>query len=102
VPWFPAPESLPDPRLDRYRNRVAELLRSDQLVGHAMVLTEYVGEAVGGHLWWTRWAPLQEIPSVTIILFDGSRVEASWTHSAGLEAELDHWAHDEMPLLGEL
>lgn len=66
-----------------------------------MVLSEYIGEAVGGHPWWTKLAPFQEIPSVTVILFDGVRIEASWTHPSELEAELDHWAHDQMPVLGE-
>lgn len=67
-----------------------------------MVLSEYLSEATGGHLWWTRWAPYQEIPSVTIVLFDGWRTDDCWVHQSELAAELDHWAHDRMPLLGEL
>jgi hypothetical protein len=106
VPWSPTSACLPDARLDPYRNRVAELLRGDQVVGHALILTEYVGRALGGHLWWTRWGPYQGIPSISIALSDGSRLDDYWVHppdvSNELDTELDQWARNEMPLLGEL
>lgn len=102
APWSPKPEYLADPRLDSYRSRVAELRRGSELVGHAMVLTEYVAEATRGHLWWTRWAPFEEVPSLSVILFDGRRVDDSWTHPPALAAELEHWSRDEMTLLGEV
>jgi len=104
VPWSPASDHRPDARLDPYRNRVAELLRDDRIVGHALVLTEYVGVALAGHLWWTRWAPYQEIPALSIALFDGYRLDDYWIHPDDneLEMELRHWARDEMLLLGEL
>ena len=82
------------------------MLRDGQLVGHALVLTEYVGEALGGHVWWTRWSPYQEIPSVSIALFDGFRLDDYWVQTSRvsdeLDTELDHWARNEIPLLGEL
>lgn len=105
MPWSPASKCLPDARLDQYRNHVAELLRSDQIVGHALILAEYVAHALGGHLWWTRWAPYQEIPAISIALFDGWRLDDYWVHppdNTEFDTEFDHWAHNQMPLLGEL
>ena len=86
--WSPASECLPDARLDPYRNRAAELLRGGQLVGHALVLTEYVGHALGGHLWWTRWARYQEIPSISIALLNGLRLDDYWVHTPHISNEL--------------
>ena len=72
------------------------------MVGHVIVLPEYVAEVAGGHLWWTRSAPFQEIPSLTVVLLDGARTDEIWIHSPELEAELEHWARDEMLLQGEV
>lgn len=105
MPRLPTSDCRPDTRLDPYRNRAAELLRDGQIVGHALVLTEYVSTVLGGHLWWTRWTPYQEIPAVSIALFDGYRLDDYWVHPADVSDELDtelhHWARNEMPLLGE-
>ena len=34
---------------------MGRLFRSDAAVGFVLVYVEPVAEAVGGHLWWTRW-----------------------------------------------
>lgn len=106
MPWSPKSEFRPDARLDPYRDRAAELVRDGRIIGHLLVRTEYVSDAPGGHLWWTRWAPYQEIPSVSIALADGYRVDDYWIQdspsSSEFDAELQHWARNEMPLLGEL
>lgn len=51
----------PDPRFDRYRQRVGRLLRGDAEVGLLLVEVEPWYEQVGGHLWWTRWSPVYEV-----------------------------------------
>lgn len=102
VPWSPASACTPDAGLDRYRNRVAELLEGELIVGHALVLPEDVSQSRGGHLWWRRWTPYQEIPSVSIALFDGRHFDDSWVQPKDLDAELQSWHHNQMPLLGEL
>lgn len=45
----------PDPRFDRYRERVGRLFRDEVEVGLALVEVEPYAEQVGGRLWWTRW-----------------------------------------------
>jgi hypothetical protein len=51
----------PDPRLDRYLDRVDRLFRDDEEVGHVLVLTWTYAEQVGGHLWWRRWGPTRDL-----------------------------------------
>ena len=51
----------PDPRLDRYRQRVGRLLRDGDEVGLVLVEVEPYAEQVGGHLWWTRWGATRDL-----------------------------------------
>ena len=50
-----------DPRLDAYRGRVALLIMSGHLAGRVLVSAEYIAEQTGGHGWWRRWSPFQEV-----------------------------------------
>lgn len=45
----------PDPRFDRYRDRVGRLFRGDDEVGLVLVLVEPYAQGRSGRLWWTRW-----------------------------------------------
>ena len=51
----------PDPRFDRYRQRVGRLFRDEEEVGLVLVEVEAYAEQVGGRLWWTRWGPSQDV-----------------------------------------
>ncbi len=50
----------PDPRFDRYRDRVGRLFRSDREVGLVLVEVHPYAEVVGGWLWWRRWGPSRD------------------------------------------
>lgn len=51
----------PDPRLDRYRDRVGRLFRGDEEVGLVLVQVQAYAEQVGGYLWWRRWGPTRDL-----------------------------------------
>jgi hypothetical protein len=50
----------PDPRFDRYRNRVGWLLRGPDEVGLVLVAVEPYAMQVSGHLWWKRWGSTRD------------------------------------------
>lgn len=51
----------PDPRFDRYRERVGRLFRGEDEVGFVLVEVEPYAEQVGGHLWWSRWDTSRDV-----------------------------------------
>lgn len=51
----------PDPRFDRYRERVGRLFRADEEVGLVLVEVEPYAQQVGGHLWWRRWDTSRDV-----------------------------------------
>lgn len=51
----------PDPRLDRYRERVGVLCRDQVEVGWVLVKVEPYSERSGGHLWWSRWESARDV-----------------------------------------
>ena len=57
-----------DPRFDRYRGRVGQLLRDGEDVGWVLVQVEPYSRQVGGHLWWSRWGRTQDLLSVWYIV----------------------------------
>ncbi|MCX6397339.1 MAG: hypothetical protein NTV23_12695 [Propionibacteriales bacterium] len=93
MPWSPSFEdAVPDPRLDPYRNRVAQLMDGDVVAGHVLVETDYRAEVRGGFLWWRRWAS----PTEFALLF--TRVGAAETRTTALGpadfALFDRWSTD--------
>lgn len=54
-------QHLPDPRFDRYRERVGRLFRDEMEVGLVLVEVEPYAEQVAGHLWWTRWDTSRDV-----------------------------------------
>jgi hypothetical protein len=91
VPWLPSDVQLViDPRLDRYRGRVAVLIQSGHLVGHLLVTAEYVAEQTGGHAWWRSWSAFQELAALHLRYLDhGSTLV--WVDGPDLTAELEAW-----------
>ena len=51
----------PDPRFDRYRERVGRLFRDDAEVGLVLIEVEPYCEQVGGYLWWRRWGQTRDV-----------------------------------------
>lgn len=51
----------PDPRFDRYRERVGRLFRDQAEVGWVLVEIEPCSEQVGGRLWWVRWDTTRDV-----------------------------------------
>ncbi len=51
----------PDPRFDRYRDRVGRLYRGEDPVGSVLVRVEPYATQVGGHLWWRRWGCTRDL-----------------------------------------
>ncbi len=51
----------PDPRFDRYRDRVGRLYRGENGAGLVLVLVEPLSSTVGGHMWWRRWGPTRDV-----------------------------------------
>lgn len=62
----------PDPRFDRYRDRVGRLFRSDREVGLVLVEVHPYAEVVGGWLWWRRWGPSLDALFLYTTLTDSS------------------------------
>ena len=81
-----------DPRLDPYRGRVALLIMSGHLVGRILVSAEYIAEQTGGHGWWRRWSPFQEVAAVHLRYSDQDRISLSWVDGADLVAALAAWS----------
>ncbi len=75
-----------DPRFDRYRGRVGRLFRAGDEVGLVLIEVEPYCEQVGGHLWWRRWGPTQDLLWVWTIV-DGNFSDALVPADAS-EAEL--------------
>ncbi len=62
MPWRPDfSQHRPDPRFDRYRDRVGRLYRGEDRVGSVLVRVEPCGTQVGGHLWWRRWGSTRDL-----------------------------------------
>ena len=97
MPWSPPFDTAPirDPRLDPFRNRVAELWQADELCGHALWLENAASPQTGGWLWWRRWAPPHEILNLDWQLISGEGCQ-DWvdpvTGSQGLDALIAEWA----------
>ena len=91
VPWSPSnTQLLVDPRLDRYRGRVAVLIQSGHLVGHLLVTAEYVADQTGGHGWWRRWSDFQEVAALHLRYLDHAS-SLLWVDGPDLTTELEHW-----------
>lgn len=91
VPWSPSNAQLVvDPRLDRYRGRVAVLVQSGHLVGHLLVTAEYVAEQTGGHAWWRRWSGFQEVAALHLRYLDRTST-VLWVDGHDLTSELASW-----------
>ncbi len=57
VSWRPRREPIPaDPRLERFRHRVARIWLAQDEVGLLLVLPEVYRTQTGGALWWRRWS----------------------------------------------
>lgn len=93
MPWSPSfDDAAPDPRLDPYRGRAAELTDGDRVVGHVLVETDYSAEGLGGALWWRRWAAPAEFAVVFTKIGDA---EPRTTGVSPADFALfDHWAAD--------
>lgn len=65
---------------------MGRLYRADVAVGVVLVRVEPVAEAVGGHLWWTRWGPTTDVLWLWTMVED--RVDDSYVPHGGAEAEL--------------
>jgi hypothetical protein len=91
VPWSP-PNALlvVDPRLDRFRGRVAVLIQSGHLVGHLLVTAEYVAEQTGGHAWWRRWSHFEEVAALHLRYLDHTST-VLWVDGHDLTTELESW-----------
>jgi hypothetical protein len=88
----------PDPRFDRYRERVGRLLRGGDEVGLVLVLVEAYTEQVGGYLWWRRWRPTWDALVLWTII-DG-QFEDHWVTEA-LDDELDAFDAGQFSPYGE-
>lgn len=58
----------PNPRFDRYRDRVGRLFRGDNEVGLVLVEVGPYSEQIGGWLWWRRWGPSRDMLLLYIII----------------------------------
>ena len=77
MPWSPSFDSaVPDPRLDPYRSRAAQLVDDGEVVGHVLVETDYSSDILGGVLWWRRWAEPVEVALVLTRLGDAEPTTA--------------------------
>lgn len=92
MPWAPLDEDwVGDPRLDPYRRRAGVLLdEAGERVGDSALEVLETWTRAGGHLWWSRWAPGQEVVHVRTRLDDGS--SDRWvTSGERLEEDLAAW-----------
>jgi hypothetical protein len=101
MPWSPEWRNELDPRLDPYRNRMAALLRHHQTVGHVLFLTERWSIQLGGILWWRRWSADRELAQPLVTMGRGDIFDQPLDEPE-LTLELDAWARNEFPLVGEL
>src|SRR5206468_11490075 len=91
MPWSPTFEYVePDPRLDPYRGRAAQMTRDGAAVGHLLVETEYLQVRTGGFAWWRRWGPPQEF-AVVSVLVDGESPDPRTFALDELTEALDDW-----------
>jgi hypothetical protein len=91
VPWSPSNAQLVvDPRLDRYRGRVAVLVQAGHLVGHLLVTSEYVAEQTGGHGWWRRWSDFGEVAALHLRYLHHGSTEL-WVDGPELTTEVASW-----------
>lgn len=92
VPWSPSNAQLVvEPRLDRYRGRVAVLIQAGHLVGHLLVTAEYVADQTGGHGWWRRWSDFGEVAVLHLRYLDHSST-VLWVDGHELTTELASWS----------
>lgn len=89
----------PDPRLDRYRDRVGRLFRGDNEVGLVLVQVQAQADQVGGRLWWRRWGATRDALWLWTIV-DG-KFSDHWTSSEGLEEELAGFGAGVLLFVGE-
>ncbi len=103
MPWNPSfVGAMPDPRLDPYRNRVAEVHDEKGLYAHLVVGTDFRSEQERGHLWWRRWGRPQEFAVCYLTSPDGkSLVSDFWVDPDSLEDELADWARNRFEYAGE-
>jgi hypothetical protein len=88
----------PDPRLDRYRDRVGRLFRGGNEVGLVLVQAQAEAEQVGGRLWWRRWGPTRDALWLWTIV-DGEFSD-HWV-ADGLDEELASYGQGRFLLAGE-
>jgi hypothetical protein len=89
----PARRLVPDARLDRYRDRVATLLRDGTPRGYLLPSVEKVRTRLGGHFWWTRWSEPREFLMCEVALGDeasGYEIRDFWV-DRDLDEELARW-----------
>lgn len=92
-------EHRPDPRFDRYRERVGRLFRGEDEVGFVLVEVEPYAEQVGGHLWWTRWDKSRDVLWVWTLV-DGTFSDSLVPDDAA-DAELRDYYEGRLQLYGD-
>lgn len=84
MPWRPPFDEplVVDPTLDTFRDSVARLTSEGSTVGFLACRVTHVRREVGGHLWWRRWGPPDEVVEWMQTMVDAP---------AGLENRNDGW-----------
>lgn len=92
MPWAPRDEEeVGDPRLDPFRQRAGILVDdAGEEVGHVFLQVLQTWTRAGGHLWWSRWNPPEEVVHGHTLLRGGS--PDRWVISgARLDASIADW-----------
>lgn len=100
MPWRPSMTYEQNPRLDPYRHRAARFTDGAGRRGRFYVQPDGVAHKIGGHLWWTRWSPPQEMVALWVETADGYDTDA-WILPDDLHDELSAWDREEFQFLGE-
>lgn len=91
--WKPPADlpSIPNPRIDPFRDRAGALTRLDDgsAAGQVYIEVEQVSAQLGGGLWWRRWGPWRD--SLLIYVEIGDEIDDISIGEPHIDDEIDEW-----------
>jgi len=90
----------PDPRFDRYRDRVGRLFRDRDEAGLVLVVAEPYAELIGGRLWWRRWTRTRDVLWLWTLV-DGQHSDTVLTDDEASQEELLRYDEGRFDYYGE-